>query len=297
MDLVVGATGMLGREVCGQLRAQGRSVRALIRTSSAPAAVDALRAAGVEACPGDLKDGASLVRALRGIERVVSTASATVSRAEGDDLSSVDGRGQLQLIEAARAAGVARFVFVSFPPAQLRFPLQDEKRAAEAALASSGLDFTVLQPTHFFETWFSPGLGFDAQQRKARVFGAGTGKMSFVSMYDVARVAARALVLHGSSRRTIAFGGPAPVSQRDVIALFERRLGQPFSVESLPAQVLTEQLENDPDPLARSFAALMLICGHGDQWQFDNRALEGLLDTPLSSAESFAARVTGAAAS
>lgn len=53
MILVVGATGLLGREICRSLRAAGQSVRALVRASSGLERVEALQAAGVATGAGE----------------------------------------------------------------------------------------------------------------------------------------------------------------------------------------------------------------------------------------------------
>src|SRR5215470_4241754 len=98
--LVVGATGLVGFEVCQQLRASGHTVRALIRTTSDPAKRAALERLGIELVEGDLKNPASLSRACSGIQSVISTATSTLSRQSGDSIESVDGRGQLSLVEA-----------------------------------------------------------------------------------------------------------------------------------------------------------------------------------------------------
>ena len=110
MDLVVGATGMLGREVCHLLRQRGRSVRALARESSDPAAVDRLRRLGAEIVLGDLKDRASIEAACHGVDTVITTASSTLSRQPGDSIATVDRQGQLDLIAAAEAASQQRRV-------------------------------------------------------------------------------------------------------------------------------------------------------------------------------------------
>jgi uncharacterized protein YbjT (DUF2867 family) len=47
MNLVVGATGMLGGEICRRLAARGKPVRALVRATSDPAKVEALQALGI----------------------------------------------------------------------------------------------------------------------------------------------------------------------------------------------------------------------------------------------------------
>ena len=52
MILVVGATGLVGSEICGQLAARGKQVRALVRATADPAKVDRLRALGAEITVG-----------------------------------------------------------------------------------------------------------------------------------------------------------------------------------------------------------------------------------------------------
>jgi uncharacterized protein YbjT (DUF2867 family) len=56
MILVVGATGMVGSEICQRLSRRGEKVRALVRTTSSVDKVALLRRRGVEVCVGDLKD-------------------------------------------------------------------------------------------------------------------------------------------------------------------------------------------------------------------------------------------------
>src|SRR5438445_3363668 len=66
MILVVGATGLLGGEICRRLRERGHPVRALARETSDPAKVQRLTSLGAEIMRGDLKDRASLDQACRG---------------------------------------------------------------------------------------------------------------------------------------------------------------------------------------------------------------------------------------
>ena len=114
MILVAGATGILGGEICRRLAAAGEGVRALVRPTANPDAVARLRAVGAELAEGELRDRASLDAACRGVSAVVSTATTTLSRQPGDDITVTDRDGQLALVEAARAAGVGRFVYVSY---------------------------------------------------------------------------------------------------------------------------------------------------------------------------------------
>ncbi len=263
VDLVVGATGILGGEICKELTAAGRAVRALVRSSSAPDKVDALKAAGVETVFGDMKHPESLAAACAGIDTVVSTASSTLSRADGDDIETVDRQGQLSLLEAAKTAGVARFIFVSFPPDESAFPLQDAKRAVEAAIVASGVPYTILHPTHFREVWLSAALGFEPHNAKARMFGHGTGEISWISLFDVAKAVMAAVDNPKAENRIIPLGGPDALSLAEVIARFEQATGQDFEREVVPHGDLEGMLASE-DPLTRSFGALMLICArHG----------------------------------
>ena len=295
IDLIVGATGVLGSEIAGQLAQRGRRVRALVRSSSRPERVTQLQAAGVELVHGDLKQPQTLEAACAGVTRVISTASATNSREPGDSIETVDGSGQLALVEAARKAAIEQFVFVSFPESRLDFPLQSAKRAVESSLRQSGLGYTVLQPAPFFEIWFSEVLGFDWRRRSARVFGGGQTKISFVSYHDVVRVAVGVLGNPAALGRTLPFGGPAQVSQRDVIGIFEELTNAQFNVENVDAGLLATQLEQPGDSLARSFAALMLLGGVRDEYALASDALAGVMEIELTSARTFVERIVGAA--
>ena len=192
MNLIVGATGLLGGEICRLLAAEGKPVRALVRPTSDQIKVAQLESLNVEIARGDLKDRPSLDAACQGVSVVISTASSTLSRQEGDSIQTVDLEGQLNLIDAAKAANVSRFVLISFPPIDAEFPLQAAKRRVEEHLKSSGLTYAILQPTFFMEVWLSPALGFDAANAKAQIYGSGENKISWISYKDVAKFAVAA---------------------------------------------------------------------------------------------------------
>jgi uncharacterized protein YbjT (DUF2867 family) len=79
MVLVVGATGLVGSEVCEKLARRGEKVRALVRGTSSKERIAALQSSGVELCVADLKDPDSIAAACRGVNAVISTASSTQS--------------------------------------------------------------------------------------------------------------------------------------------------------------------------------------------------------------------------
>src|SRR5215468_3946759 len=87
--LVVGATGIVGMEVCRQLAAAGKKVKGLVRISSQKEKVNGLREVGVETVPGDMKDPQSLYQAFNNVDAIISTASSTISHQEGDSIETV----------------------------------------------------------------------------------------------------------------------------------------------------------------------------------------------------------------
>src|SRR5206468_7694154 len=145
MILVAGATGVLGSEIVRRLLAKGENVKAIVRSTSNPDAVAALKKAGAETVVADLKDPSSLDVACKGVDAVISGVTAVTTAKEGDSFAATDGRGNKKLVDAAVKAGVIKFVFVSFDakfsPAA---PLADAKVDAEQHLKDSGMDYTIL---------------------------------------------------------------------------------------------------------------------------------------------------------
>lgn len=263
MVLVVGATGLAGSAACEKLTRRGERVKGLIRATSSREKIDALRTLGVELCVGDLKDRESINEACRGVDAVISTASSTLTRQPDDSIESVDADGQLNLVSAARDAGVGRFVFISFrKPAGISFPLADAKQQVENAVAS--LNFTIIQASWFMEVWLSPALGFDYANGAARIYGSGTRPISWVSFRDVAEMCALAVRHPAASRQTIEFGGPEPLTPLEVVTRFERISGRIFRVEHIPESTLRSQFEGATDSMQKSFAGLMLGYAQGD---------------------------------
>ena len=256
---------MLGGEICRRLVAAGKPVRALTRPTSDPTRVAALRTLGVRLVNGDLKDPASLDAACKGVDTIISTASITFSRQPGDTLASVDQHGQIALIGAARAADVARFVYVSVSGQNdVACPLMTAKRAVEQELVRSGMDYTILRPSYFMEVWLSPALGFDAANGTARVYGSGEKPISFISYKDVAQFAVASVDNPAARNAIIELGGPEALTPMEVVGVFEKKKGRRFQTEYVPEDVLEGQRAAASDPLQQSFASLMLAYAHGD---------------------------------
>ncbi len=276
MNLVIGATGIVGGETCRRLTAAGEPVRAMVRSTSDPGRVDALKAMGADIVAGDLRDAASVRAACQGVDRVVSTANTAISRQPGDSIEATDRDGQLRLIDAASDAGVRHFSYVSVAsmiPADS--PFVAAKRAVEGHLIASGLPYTILGPVHFMEVWLSPFTGWDPASRRARVLGAGDRAYSWISVGDVAEFCARSLAHPSARNRQLDLGGPEPLTALDVVRIFEEETGHTFEVEHVPVEALRQQRATADNPHDESLFAMME----------DTATLEGRVDMSETAAE------------
>jgi dihydroflavonol-4-reductase len=111
LTLVTGATGYLGVELVRELRAQGREVRALIRSEDAGRRLEGTGAATIL---GDVTRPETLPPALEGVSRVFHLAGVVGHRASDQRrLQQVNVEGSRNLLEAAATAGVERIVYTS----------------------------------------------------------------------------------------------------------------------------------------------------------------------------------------
>ena len=287
MILVAGATGTLGGLICQRLRDRGETVRALVRPSAGPEKVERLRALGVEIYQGDLRDSASLDGATRAADVVISTVSMIGTARPGDSFDDTDNAGTRALIDAAKRAGVAQFIYISFDHAQFEdSPMVRAKREAEQHLRDSSVPYTVLRPSIFMEIWIGR-LGVDVAARTAKVFGSGEQPLNYVSVRDVAEYAVRCVGNPDVLNETLHIGGPESVSQRDAVRIIEDALGSPLQVTVIPEEALVAQWREATDPFARTFASLMLGAARGDRRPAS--ALDRPADIPLTSVRDYAA--------
>ncbi|MXP41662.1 NAD-dependent epimerase/dehydratase family protein [Altererythrobacter soli] len=137
---VTGATGFVGCALLELAAGQGQEIRALTRRRQP-------KMPGVEWVPGDLHDRKALVRLVSKAEAVIHVAGVVnTPDPTGFHLGNIEGT--MAVVEAAVAARVPRFVFVSSLAA--REPQLSEygasKRHAEKLVSASGLDWTIVRP-------------------------------------------------------------------------------------------------------------------------------------------------------
>lgn len=136
--LVTGGTGYLGRELVHRLLASGHSVRVMSRRPAEPG-----EAKELEWTQADLSSGQGLAEAVSGVDTIIHTASNAVKR-------EVDIEGTEFLLQAALAAGVKHFVYISIVGIEdIGFSYYQNKLAAEKMIMASGLPWTILRATQF----------------------------------------------------------------------------------------------------------------------------------------------------
>jgi uncharacterized protein YbjT (DUF2867 family) len=266
MDLVVGGTGYLGSAVCRRLVEGGREVAALVRPGQRNDPRQAeLRALGVTLVEGDLKDPASLAAACAGIATIVSTASATLSSQAGNSIKAVDLDGQRDLIDAAAAAGVSQFVYISFSKnMDTPCPLTSAKREIERHLQAGGMGYTILRCSFFMEIMLSLPCGFDVLGGSAILYGTGEDPISWVSIEDVARLVLMTLEDPAARSAVVEFGGLERLTMREVVRVFEQASGKSWTTQVVPEEMLRAQMEEADDDVVQSKAAVMVNYAHGD---------------------------------
>lgn len=240
MILIVGSTGRVGGMITRTLLGQDRQVRILVRPRSDH---QAFVAAGAESALGDLKDFTSLAAACRGVDTIITTASAG-ERGGDDTPQTVDLEGNANLIEAARGAGVRQFIFVSalLARADHPVPVVHAKALTEAALRASGLTYTIVAANAVADVMFPLVVGYPLSVGKpVTLVGEGRRRHTYIAARDVAAFATAAVDHPSALNRRIEIGGPEALSWHDVIAAYERTLGQPIPVQWIaPGELLPD---------------------------------------------------------
>jgi len=154
------------------------------------------------------------------------------------------------------------------------------------------MNWTSIWASYFMESWLSSTLGFDYTNAKARIYGDGERKISWISFRDVAKFAVHALYSPVANNTILPIGGPKQLSPKEVIKIFEEVQGRSFDVEYIPVSELQKQKEAAQDPLQESFAGLMLQYAAGDR--IDMRSILKEIKVDLVTVREYARQVSTA---
>lgn len=230
MILIAGASSQPGQRLIPMLVAKGYQVRALTRD---PRKLEYARSPGVEVIEGNIRQPDTLLRACEGAEAVVSSVTAI-----GENLiKEVDVAGNRSLMESAQRSGVKRFVFVSAYGAARNHPLDffRSKYWTEEYLKSLRMEYSVLRPTAFMETWCARVGAQVLNDRPVTIFGDGKNPVNFISAEDVAKFIVLALEDPRLRNQTLTIGGPQNLTWGEVVAIYERISGKQARKTYTPA--------------------------------------------------------------
>jgi uncharacterized protein YbjT (DUF2867 family) len=267
MIVVAGGTGRLGTLVVTRLAARGLAVRVLTRD---PARASHLGNAAAEIVKGDVRDRASVERALRDATTVVSAVHGFAGPGRVSP-ASVDRDGNAILIDTAAAVG-ADVILLSVIGASADNPMElfRAKHAAEEHLRASSARWTIVQAAAFVELWADI-------MAKPIVFGRGENPINFVSVSDVAAVVERAVIDTDLRGNVIEVGGPQNITFNELAALLAQIRSRPAAkVRHIPRWVLQSMA-----PFARQARAAVAM--DTTDLTFDALAAENALaDLPMT---------------
>ena len=230
MILVTGASGKTGRAVISALTKGRQRVRALVHRHEQVLQLQSLGAE--EALVGDMRSKEVVNRAMQGVESVyhicpnVSPEEATIGAV---------------MIEAARLAGVRRFVFHSVLHPQVEdMPHHWLKMRVEEALFKSGLSYVILQPAAYMQNTLGGWVSI-TQRGVYEVPYSLEARMSLVDVQDVAEVSMLVLTVsdHGGSVYELA--GSQAITPKQIAEIFGKLLGKNVRADRVSTEAWVRQ--------------------------------------------------------
>jgi NAD(P)H dehydrogenase (quinone) len=281
--VVTGATGHLGRHVVEQLleKVPADQITAVVRDKEKAAD---FAARGVKLAVADYNTPETFDGLFTAGDRVL-----LISGNEFDK-----GRvGQHTVVlDAAKAAGVALFVYTS-APGPLTAALADDHRGTEQAILDSGVPYALLRNGWYNENYteqLAPVLEYRAVTQAA-----GEGRIASASRADYAAAAVAVLTGEGHENKTYELSGDIAWGFAEYAAELSRQTGQEIVYNAVPADVYTGILTGAglPEPFAAILAGVDVSIEKGELavTTGDLSRLAGRPTTPI--AESIKAALKG----
>ena len=264
--LVTGGTGFVGPHIVQALRDGGHDVRALVREPGRAASLEGL---GVELVVGDLSDAASLRAAVADCEAVVHLVAILTGKPA--DFERVMTQGTRDLVDAAKAAGVRRFVLMSAlgtsEATKDLVPYYGAKWAMEQTVRGSGLEHVIFRPSFVFGRDGGALAQFLKIARLAPItpiVGPGTQRLQPIWVDDVAAYFRAGVERPEAANRTFELGGPDAVTWNEFWERLKRSSGNRRPSIHLPFGLMRAQaavLELFPSPPVTRDQLTMLQAG------------------------------------
>ena len=224
--LLAGATGYLGRYIATTLLHESYPTKIIVRNHqncfSENSSIEKVKAevTQVESLQGIMKD----------VDVVISTVGITRQK-EGFTYMDVDYRGNLNLLEEAKKAGVKKFIYVSALHADKLKHLKmcNAKERFVDELKQSGMDYCIVRPNGFFRD-MTEFLKM-ARKGKVELFGKGNFKMNPIHGEDLAKVCVSSLNFND---KEIEIGGPEVLSHKEIAELAFETLNKETKISYMP---------------------------------------------------------------
>jgi uncharacterized protein YbjT (DUF2867 family) len=232
--LIAGATGTLGRQIVRRALDEGHEVHCLVRD---PRKATFLKEWGAHLVEGNLCKPETLKAALSGMTAVIDAATSRPNDVLG--MKQVDWEGKVNLIQAAQATGVERFIFLSIMAADQypKVPLMEIKRCTEVFLQASGLNYTILRPCGFHQGLIGQYAIPLLEKQAVWVMGEAS-PIAYLDTQDVAKFAVRALTCPETEKQAFDLAGPRAWGPYEIIRLCERLSSRDAKISRMPAGLL-----------------------------------------------------------
>ncbi|MBN1890072.1 MAG: NAD(P)H-binding protein [Thermoflexales bacterium] len=211
MILITGSTGFVGQRVTAWLTAAGHQVCCLVR--GAPKERRFPPGASVHVVVGDVDDPPYLRAAMQDVETIIHLAALYVEDSQ-HTFESVNYQGTLNVIEAAREAGVKHLIYLSHTGADPNsaYAFWRSKGLAEDAIRTSRLDFTILRSSMLYgehDEW-TTNIGMVLKSVPLFFPVAGDGQARFQPLWveDIVKCIEQCLDNPSCSNKTLSVGGP-----------------------------------------------------------------------------------------
>jgi uncharacterized protein YbjT (DUF2867 family) len=281
MILVTGAGGKTGLAIIRALAAHGQRVRALVRR---PEHAQSLEQAGAfEVVAGDMRDRLTLLQAAQGVQAIYHICP----NVHPDEVAI--GRAA---IDAARAAGVERFVFHSVLHPQIEaMPHHWNKLRVEEALFESGLAFTILQPAAYMQNVLAGWEGIVSRGVYAVPYST-QAPFSPVDLEDVAEAAAIVLTEPNHAGAIYELAGPETLTPADLATVMARALERLVRAERISIEDWTRgaKASGMADDAITALVRMFDYYDHFGLWG-NSRVLNDILNRAPTRFETFIQRV------
>ncbi|MEM9245551.1 MAG: NmrA family NAD(P)-binding protein [Cyanobacteria bacterium P01_F01_bin.153] len=233
--LVVGGTGTLGRQVVRRALDEGLEVRCLVRSYSRAAF---LREWGAELVGADICRPDTIPAAFaEPVDAIIDAATARATDSLG--VREVDWQGKVNLIQAAKTAGVERYIFFSILDCEKHshVTLMDIKRCTELYLAEMEMDYTILRPCGFLQGLVGQ-FAIPVLDNQNVWVAERNSPIAYMDTQDIAKFAVKSLTSPDSIGKTLPVVGPRAWSADEIINLCERLSKRDARVTRTPIAVM-----------------------------------------------------------